>query len=125
MTWDQISPSPDQPVNLSYLQEQIETRRNELGLSMRALSMKAGLNETAVKAVMQGRSESPRGKTLQALARALGTTVRELIGETAEPESAVEGLRERQRQLEIESRVIAARLEEVRDALAALCRHTE
>lgn len=125
MTWDQVSPSPDQPVNLSYLQEQIETRRNELGLSMRALSMKAGLNETAVKAVMQGRSESPRGKTLQALARALGTTVRELIGETAEPESAVEGLRERQRQLEIESRVIAARLEEVRDALAALCRHTE
>lgn len=125
MTWDQVSPSPDQPVNLSYLQEQIETRRNELGLSMRALSMKAGLNETAVKAVMQGRSESPRGKTLQALARALGTTVRELIGETAEPESAIEGLRERQRQLEIESRVIAARLEEVRDALAALCRHTE
>jgi phage repressor protein C with HTH and peptisase S24 domain len=75
---------PDRTPRLSRLQEQIESRRIQQGLSMRELSLNAGLNETAVKAIMQGRSESPRGKTLQAIAHALGTTVQALIGQSPE-----------------------------------------
>lgn len=51
----------------------------ERGLSMRELSLKANLNETAVKAIMQGRSASPRGNTLSALAQALGVSLPELM----------------------------------------------
>lgn len=123
----------------NWLQEQIERHRLRLGLSMRELSLKAGLNETAVKAIMQGRSESPRGKTLQAIARALGTSVSELIGHGAESDRSalpfhyansnravseenggLDVLREREQELETQLRVLEGRLQETRELLAKL-----
>ena len=135
------------PTPVTHLQAQIAARGQRLGLSMRKLSLTAGLNETAVKAIMTGRSKSPRGDTLQAIAQALGTTVHELLGEVDDPHvvgagavaapvpaqnEAVEALRERERQLaaEIEEHVrnserASLRLEEVRSMLARLCRSQE
>lgn len=55
---------------------------NVLGLSMTALSKKAGdKNGTLVKSILYGRSKSPRGDTLAALADALGCTIADLTGE--------------------------------------------
>jgi transcriptional regulator with XRE-family HTH domain len=125
----------------TYLQVQISTRAQHLGFSMRKLSLTAGLNETAVKAIMTGRSKSPRGDTLQAIALALRTTVQVLLGEddaaialasAPAQNEAIEALRERERQLatEIEehargSERASLRLEEVRSMLARLCRSPE
>ena len=44
------------------------------GLNPRSLSLKAGLNPTAVRDMIEGRSRFPRYDTAQALAEALGTT---------------------------------------------------
>lgn len=49
------------------------------GLSQRDLSLRAGLNETAVKAIETGKSESPRENTLRALAKILDCEVSDLI----------------------------------------------
>lgn len=52
-----------------------------LGLSARQLSLRAKLNETAVKAILAGRSVSPRYTTLQRLAAVLGCTPADLTGD--------------------------------------------
>jgi len=67
----------------STLQLNLDRARRERGWSMRDLSLRAGLNEGAVKAIMQGRSESPRENTIRKLAGALGCRVVDLIGESA------------------------------------------
>jgi phage repressor protein C with HTH and peptisase S24 domain len=41
--------------------------------------LRAGLNETAVKAIIQGKSESPRGKTISAIAAVLDIPVSQLL----------------------------------------------
>lgn len=51
------------------------------GLSQRALSRLATLDETAVKQILSGRSRSPRLDTVVRLAEALGTSVSHLIGD--------------------------------------------
>lgn len=48
-------------------------------MSMRELSLRAGLNETAVKAIMHGKSESPRGKTITAIASVLDIPISQLL----------------------------------------------
>jgi transcriptional regulator with XRE-family HTH domain len=119
--------------SLTRLQEQIDARRKQMGLSMRELSLKAGLNETAIKAIMGGRSVSPRGATLQAIARALNTTVQDLIGQSpdmideersasfsAEHEKLLQYLRDREHQLDLEFRIIGGRIDEVREVIALL-----
>ena len=111
---------------------------------MRELSLMADVNESAVKAIMNGRSQSPRGKTLQGIASALGITVTELIGEEGEPKLSitpeysdapqssdpVEVLRERVCQLDAEiqahtrqMKAAELRLDEVREMIRALSRH--
>ncbi|MDD4616608.1 MAG: helix-turn-helix transcriptional regulator [Alphaproteobacteria bacterium] len=47
---------------------------DEQGLNPRKLSLLAGLNATAVRDMMEGRSRFPRYDTVQALADVLGTT---------------------------------------------------
>ncbi|MDD3030190.1 MAG: helix-turn-helix transcriptional regulator [Alphaproteobacteria bacterium] len=47
---------------------------DEQGLNPRRLSLLAGLNATAVRDMIEGRSRFPRYDTVQALAKALGTT---------------------------------------------------
>lgn len=54
---------------------------DEQGLNPRSLSLKAGLNATAVRDMLEGRSRFPRYDTTQALAEALGTTPAFLMGE--------------------------------------------
>ena len=57
----------------------------EQELNPRSLSLKAGLNATAVRDMVEGRSRFPRYDTAQALAEALGVTAAQLMsdGKTA------------------------------------------
>jgi transcriptional regulator with XRE-family HTH domain len=64
----------------SPLQAELRRRMVALGSNQKSLARKAGLNETAVRDILQGRSRSPRIDTLEAIARALSCTVHELTG---------------------------------------------
>jgi hypothetical protein len=64
----------------SSLQRRIKERMAELGIpSWRALSLRAGLGETLVKTIMNGRSRAPRSDTIRSLARALKLSPDELF----------------------------------------------
>lgn len=52
-----------------------------LNLNPKSLSQKASLNDTAVRDIIEGRSKNPRHDTLQKIAKALGCTVADLMGE--------------------------------------------
>jgi DNA-binding Xre family transcriptional regulator len=62
------------------LQRELRRRMIEKKLSMRGLSLKAGLNATAVKAIMRGNSQHPRHDTIEKLATALDCTPDDLLG---------------------------------------------
>ena len=62
------------------LKAEITRRRKLLGLSPRALSIKATGKPDAVRHIMSDKSRHPRADTLAAIARALGTTVDILLG---------------------------------------------
>jgi transcriptional regulator with XRE-family HTH domain len=64
----------------SDLQKRLEALLQEKGMSMREVSLAAGLNETAVKAIMNGKSVSPRGQSLIAIAKALQIDLATLLG---------------------------------------------
>ncbi|MDD3289015.1 MAG: helix-turn-helix transcriptional regulator [Alphaproteobacteria bacterium] len=53
------------------------------GFNPRSLSLNAGLNPTAVRDMLDGRTNFPRYDTAQALAQALGTTPAQLMGDNA------------------------------------------
>lgn len=57
--------------------QRLQSIMDERGLSMKELSLAAGLGETAVRDLLQ-RKQSPRIDTLQALATALGMSVSQL-----------------------------------------------
>lgn len=61
--------------------DQIIARMQERGLNPYALSVRAGLNDTAVRDLLAGRVKSPRYDTLQAIAEVLDTTPAALMGE--------------------------------------------
>ncbi len=46
---------------------------------MRQISLAAGLDETSVKQIMKGRSRSPQGRTLSAIAKVIDADVTELL----------------------------------------------
>lgn len=54
---------------------------DEVGSNPSALAKKAGLNHTAVRDILSGKSKSPRADTLDKLAAALGTSTAKLLGE--------------------------------------------
>jgi transcriptional regulator with XRE-family HTH domain len=64
----------------TFLQSELRRRMKLCGLSARALSLKAGLNETFVKAVLRGNSRNPRTDTLGAIADVLGCKTDDLLG---------------------------------------------
>ncbi len=68
----------------------------ERGLNPRSLSLRAGLNATAVRDMMEGRTKFPRYDTVEALAEALGTTPARLMGgkstEVSKPDESDEDL---------------------------------
>lgn len=69
----------------------LQTRMADLGLSMNELSRRAGLSQTAVFDIVNSRANSPRLATLEKLAKALGTTVTDLLqaGDRAEAEKRI------------------------------------
>ncbi len=52
----------------------LRTLMEQKNFNPRSLSLKAGLNATAVRDMLEGRSQSPRYETVCALAETLGTT---------------------------------------------------
>lgn len=73
----------DRPVTV--LQERIRERLDFLRRTARDVSLSAGLGAEAVRAILSGRSKSPRGDTLIALAKELSCDVSYLIGESNSP----------------------------------------
>jgi len=61
----------------------------EQNFNPRSLSLRAGLNATAVRDMIEGRSKYPRYDTVQALARVLNTTAAQLMNENPTPLDAV------------------------------------
>lgn len=61
--------------------KQIERRMSVLQLNAKGLSKKARLNDTAVRDIIEGRSKNPRHDTLEKIAKALGCTAADLMGE--------------------------------------------
>lgn len=62
------------------ISQNIRLFMHESGVNMRALSLKAGLKEDAVRNVLE-KAQHPRVDTLYMIARAMNLTVSELIGE--------------------------------------------
>jgi transcriptional regulator with XRE-family HTH domain len=67
-------------MSMTPIQRNFQAVMDEKGLNMRSWALKAGLKDTRVKAVMQGKSKNPRADTLAALARAAGVPVTRLLG---------------------------------------------
>lgn len=64
------------------LAERIQKRLKVVGLSPRGASIKAGLGPDGIRNILRGRTESPRGKTLTALADILQCDIEYLTGES-------------------------------------------
>ncbi len=62
--------------------EQIRVWREQRGLSQRALARAAGVSPVLATKIESGAIADPRLSTLRKLAKALGVTVAELIGES-------------------------------------------
>lgn len=60
--------------------QEVTRRMRELGLNPKKLSKRAGLNETFVRDLSQGKSRNPRADSLGKLATALDCTVSDLTG---------------------------------------------
>lgn len=69
------------------LQENLRSRIKASGMSTPEIVQKAGLNISAVKNILSGRSTNPSGNTLIGLSQALGCSIEELItcNETSNP----------------------------------------
>lgn len=92
------------------LQQNLERLLRENGMSMRRLSLHAGLNETAVKAILAGKSESPREQTVRALATALRCRIGDLTGEAEAADPAERELVEAFRSADPQGRDMMLRL---------------
>jgi phage repressor protein C with HTH and peptisase S24 domain len=66
--------------SLATLQRELRRRMDGLGISARALSTRAGVNNMAVRDILNGKSRKPTLDTLEKLAGALGCTVADLTG---------------------------------------------
>lgn len=71
----------------SQLSENLRRRLKLSGISQKGLAVKAGLNETAVRDIIQGRSRDPQYNTLRAIVRVLGCSVEDLYQDTGLPAS--------------------------------------
>lgn len=70
---------------LSPLALRIQMRLKALGISARAASLKSGYGPDVIRTIFDGRTESPRGETVMALARALECSTSYLLGEEESP----------------------------------------
>lgn len=67
-------------MEMSPLARELSRRMATQGLGQKALALKAGLNETAVRDILIGKSRHPRHDTVEKLAGVLGCAVAELLG---------------------------------------------
>jgi transcriptional regulator with XRE-family HTH domain len=63
----------------NFLAARIQVRLDQLGFTARAASIKAGLKPDAIRNIVRGKSQNPRGDTLRSLAQALDCSVRYLV----------------------------------------------
>lgn len=68
-----------------HLAKELKRRMAVHGLSQKGLAKRAGLNDTAVRDILSGRSKHPRQDTIQKLASALGCSVAELMDDSSGP----------------------------------------
>lgn len=73
---------------LSYVARQIKKRMEVLETNPRHVSRRAGLNDTAVRDIIEGNSKNPRHDTLAKIAKVLGCTLADLTGERPIPKPA-------------------------------------
>jgi phage repressor protein C with HTH and peptisase S24 domain len=66
--------------SLATLQRELRRRMDAFGISARSLSTRAGVNNMAVRDILNGKSRKPTLDTLEKLAGVLGCTVSELTG---------------------------------------------
>jgi transcriptional regulator with XRE-family HTH domain len=67
--------------------DRLQRLLNEREISARALSRRAGLGDTYVNDVLSGKNSSPSIPAVQAIARALDTSIAYLVGETGHQDS--------------------------------------
>jgi transcriptional regulator with XRE-family HTH domain len=89
------------PMAESVIRDELRRRMEANEFNQKSLARAAQLNETAVRDILKGRSKNPRVDTLQAIAKVLGCTVNDLIGETG-LQAEVEELKARIAGLEAE-----------------------
>jgi transcriptional regulator with XRE-family HTH domain len=94
----------------------LKSLMDERGFNPRSLSLKAGLNATAVRDMMEGRSRFPRYDTALALATALDTTPALLMSEGEVSSNAKNNNQAFSQDLELLTEILA-RLQEVTDEL--------
>ncbi|MEM7123250.1 MAG: LexA family transcriptional regulator [Pseudomonadota bacterium] len=68
-----------------HLAKELKRRMAALSLSQKGLAQLAGLNDTAVRDIVSGRSRHPRHDTIEKLAEALGCSAAELLDDKAGP----------------------------------------
>jgi phage repressor protein C with HTH and peptisase S24 domain len=68
-----------------HLAKELKRRMAVHGLSQKGLAQRAGLNDTAVRDILSGRSRHPRHDTIQKLADALDCSVAELLDDRMGP----------------------------------------
>lgn len=73
------------------LQVNLDNEMEARGLNPRSLALGAGLKETAVKAIMQGKSMNPRLDTLTALSQFLGLSIESLTAPPGLPPGVTRG----------------------------------
>lgn len=89
-------------MNIRALVAVLSTSMKEAGLNQKSLAVKAGLNDTAVRDILKGRSKNPKLDTLHRLARALDFSFEEFaraidlddVGRRAEAAAAPASKRE-------------------------------
>jgi len=90
----------------------LRARMEQRGFNPRSLSLEAGLNATAVRDMLEGRTKFPRYDTARALATALGTTPVTLMGDDNATAEVAQKSIEFGNNLELLTEIIA-RLQEV------------
>jgi len=65
----------------SQLQKTLKGKMRETGLSAHLLEKQAGLKRSSVQNILQGRSRKPSAEILYAIAKILGCSINELLGD--------------------------------------------
>ena len=80
----------DESATTNVLADQVRRYRAECGLSLSAFARKAELSKSYISAIENGAAPRPSGKTLYAMADALGVTMSDLLGRRLLTEATTE-----------------------------------